>query len=203
MAPSVSFFIVSLTYRPRSTVEPERICSRHPRTTTNGDSSFVGIEVPNMVEKTYPMTREGLERLKKQLEELRTVKRREVAERIHAAREFQTTQNNPEYEDAKSELELIEARIRQLEEQLQRAVIIDEERAHHASAVMLGSTVTVTVDGADREYTIVGSAEADPAQGRISNESPVGRALLGKRVGDEVQVVAPRGIMKMKVKAIH
>ena len=68
---------------------------------------------------------------------------------------------------------------------------------------MLGSTVTVTVDGADREYTIVGSAEADPAQGRISHESPVGRALLGKRVGDEVQVVAPRGIMKMKIKAIH
>ena len=121
-------------------------------------------------------------------------KRREIADRIHAAREFSTTQNNAEYDDAKNELELIEARIRTLEQQLQHAEVIDEERAHRASNVVIGCTVIVEADGKHREYTIVGSAEADPATGRISNESPVGRALLGKRVGEEVQVLAPRGM---------
>jgi transcription elongation factor GreA len=155
-----------------------------------------------MVGKTIPMTREGRARLERELEELRTVRRREIADRIHAAREFATTQNNAEYEDAKSELELVEGRIRALEEQLQRAVLIDERQAHLATSVQLGSTVVVTVDGKRHEYTIVGSAEADPTSGRISNESPVGSALLGKRVGDEVQVMAPRGVVRMTVAEI-
>lgn len=152
-----------------------------------------------MVEKTIPMTREGHARLERELDDLRTVRRREIADRIHAAREFTTTQNNAEYEDAKTELEMVESRIRELEAKLQRAVLIDEDRAHAASAVQVGSTVVVTADGAEREFTIVGSTEADPATGRISNESPVGGALLGRRVGDEVQVMAPRGVVKMKI----
>ncbi len=155
-----------------------------------------------VAEKSFPITREGLARLKQQLEELRTTKRREAADKIHEAREFSTTQNNAEYDDAKHEMEQVELRIRTLEEQLQRAVIIDEERAHHATMVLLGSTVVVSSDGKERQYTIVGPAEADPPAGRISNESPVGHALLGKRVGEEVQVMAPRGVMKLKVIAI-
>src|SRR5215216_4385534 len=149
-----------------------------------------------VVEKSLPITREGLDRLKRELHELSTVKRKEVADRIHAAREFTTTQNNAEFEDAKNEMELVESRIRTLEQQVRMAVVIDEERAHHASSVQLGSTVTVTLDGKVCEYMIVGPTEVDPSTGRISNESPVGKALLGKRVGDEIQVMAPRGVMR-------
>lgn len=155
-----------------------------------------------MAEKTFPVTREGLARLKRDLHELQTVKRKEVADRIHAAREFSTTQNNAEYEDAKSELELIEGRIRTLELQLQRAVLIDEDKAQHASSVQVGSTVIVETGGKAVQYTIVGPTEADPPAGRISNESPVGKALLGKRVGDQVQVMAPRGVMRLTVTEI-
>ncbi|MBI2761415.1 MAG: transcription elongation factor GreA [Chloroflexi bacterium] len=155
-----------------------------------------------MPEKTFPVTRDGMQRLQRELHELRTVKRREIADRIHAAREFSTTQNNAEYDDAKNELEIVEGRIRTLEQQVQLAVLIDEERAHHASSVVIGSTVVVKQDSKEREYTIVGPTEADPPSGRISNESPVGKALLGKRVGDDVQVMAPRGVMRMTVTGI-
>jgi transcription elongation factor GreA len=154
-----------------------------------------------MAEKTLPMTRDGKKRLEAELEELR-VRRREIADRIHEARELSTTQNNAEYDDAKNELELNESRIRTIEQQLQRAVLIDEERAHAASAVQVGSTVIVAVNGKEQEYQIVGPTEADPNTGRISNESPVGSALLGKRVGEEVQVMAPRGVVKYKINKI-
>jgi transcription elongation factor GreA len=155
-----------------------------------------------MPEKTFPVTREGMQRLQRELHELRTIKRREIADRIHGAREFSTTQNNAEYDDAKNEMEIVEGRIRTLEQQVQLAVLIDEERAHHASSVMIGSTVVVKQDSKEREFTIVGPTEADPPSGRISNESPVGKALLGKRVGDDVQVMAPRGVMRMTVTGI-
>lgn len=154
-----------------------------------------------MAEKTLPMTREGKRRLEAELEELR-IRRKEIADRIHEARELSTTQNNAEYDDAKNELELNESRIRTIEQQLQRAVLIDEEQAHHATAVQVGSTVIVSINGKEHEYQIVGPTEADPNTGRISNESPVGSALLGKRVGDEVQVMAPRGVVKLKVTKI-
>lgn len=154
-----------------------------------------------MAEKSLPMTREGKTRLEAELDELR-VRRKEIADRIHEARELSTTQNNAEYDDAKNELELNESRIRTIEQQLRRAVLIDEERAHQASAVQVGSTVIVAVNGKEQEYQIVGPTEADPNTGRISNESPVGSALLGKRVGEEVQVMAPRGVVKLKVTEI-
>jgi transcription elongation factor GreA len=155
-----------------------------------------------MVEKIIPMTREGRARLEQELEELRTVRRREMADRLQAARELSTAQNNAEYDEAKAQWELNESRIRAIEEQLQRAVLIDAGQIQGASVVQIGSTVVVAIDGKSREYTIVGNTEADPATGKISNESPVGRALLGKRVGDQVRVMAPRGVLQMTVTEI-
>jgi transcription elongation factor GreA len=156
-----------------------------------------------MAEKAVPMTREGIERLEKELDHLRNVRRQEVADRIHEAKELASAQNNAEYEEAKNEQAFVEGRIMTLEHLLQNATLIDEEAAHHASRVQLGSTVTVsTSEGKTTDYTIVGAAEARPTEGLISNESPVGRALLGKRVGDEIQVQVPKGVLRLTVTAI-
>jgi transcription elongation factor GreA len=156
-----------------------------------------------MAEKATPLTKEGLERLEKELEHLRNVRRPEVAERIHAAKELASAQNNAEYEEAKNEQAFVEGRIITLEHLLQNATVIDEEAAHHANRVQLGSKVAVdTSEGQKMTYTIVGPAEARPTEGLISNESPVGRALLGKRVGDQVQVHVPRGVLKLTVSSI-
>ena len=156
-----------------------------------------------MAEKATPMTKEGIAKLEKELEHLLTIKRPEVADRIHQVRELASAQNNSEYEEAKNEQAFIEGRIMTLEHLLQNVTVIDEEAAHHASRVQLGAKVTVNMgDGKKMDYTIVGPAEVDPKLGHISNESPVGRALMGKRVGDMVQVSAPRGVMKITVEAI-
>jgi transcription elongation factor GreA len=156
-----------------------------------------------MAEKAMPMTKEGIERLEKELDHLRNVRRHEVADRIHEAKELASAQNNSEYEEAKNEQAFVEGRIMTLENLLANATIIDEESAHHANRVQLGARVSVkTSEGKDVEYTIVGAAEARPTEGLISNESPVGRALLGKRVGDEVQISVPKGVLKMSIKAI-
>ena len=156
-----------------------------------------------MAEKAVPMTKDGIERLQKELEHLLAVRRPEVADRIHQAKELASAQNNAEYEEAKNEQAFVEGRIMTLEHLLQNVTVIDEEAAHHSSRAQLGSKVTVTTgDGKPMEYTIVGAAEAQPTQGMISNESPVGRALLGKRVGDEVQVSAPRGVLRMTITSI-
>jgi transcription elongation factor GreA len=157
-----------------------------------------------MAEKAVPMTREGIERLEKELEELRNVRRPQVAERIHQAKELASAQNNAEYEEAKNEQAFVEGRIMTLEHLLQNVSVIDEEAAHHANRVQLGASVTVTSeDGKTMDYTIVGPAEAKPTGGMISNESPVGRALLGKRVGDQVQIQVPRGVLKLTITKIH
>ncbi len=149
------------------------------------------------------MTKDGIERLEKELEHLRNVRRQEVADRIHAAKELASAQNNAEYEEAKNEQAFVEGRILTLEGLLQNATIIDEEAAHHANRAQLGSKVAVTTsEGQSLEYTIVGPAEARPTDGMISNQSPVGRALLGKRVGDEVQVQVPRGVLRLTVNRI-
>ena len=155
-----------------------------------------------MVEKSIPMTRDGRARLLRELEALRSERRREIADRMHGARELSTAQNNAEYDEAKAQWEINEQRIRAIEEQLGHAILIDEEQAHHASTVQVGATVVVSMGDKQQEYTIVGNTEVDLAAGRISNESPVGRALLGKRVGDEVQVMAPRGVVRMTVTGI-
>jgi transcription elongation factor GreA len=156
-----------------------------------------------MAEKAVPMTKDGIERLEKELEHLRNVRRPEVAERIHAAKELASAQNNAEYEEAKNEQAFVEGRIMTLQHLLQNATIIDEEAAHHASLVQIGSTVHVQdADGKAIEYTIVGAAEARPTGGLISNESPVGMALLGKRVGDQVQISVPKGVLRLTVTGI-
>ena len=156
-----------------------------------------------MAEKAMPMTKDGMERLEKELAHLRDVRRHEVADRIHEAKELASAQNNSEYEEAKNEQAFVEGRIMTLEHLLANATVIDEEAAHHANRVQLGTKVRVkTSEGKDVDYTIVGAAEARPTEGLISNESPVGRALLGKRVGDEVQISVPKGVMKMSIVAI-
>jgi len=149
------------------------------------------------------LTQEGMTKLEHELEHLKTVRRPQVAERIRQAKELASTQNNAEYDDAKNEQAFVEGRILTLQKMIQDATLIDEEQAHHASRVQIGSTVHV-VEGQDkkREFTIVGSAEVDASQGKISNESPVGVALLGKRVGDEVQVSAPKGILRFTITKI-
>ena len=156
-----------------------------------------------MAEKAMPMTRDGIERLEKELKHLRDVRRHEVAARIHEAKELASAQNNSEYEEAKNEQAFVEGRIMTLEHLLANVTVIDEEAAHHASRVQLGTKVNLkTSEGKDMQYTIVGAAEARPTEGMISNESPVGRALLGKRVGDEVQISVPKGVLKMSIVAI-
>ena len=157
-----------------------------------------------MVDHPVPITAQGLHKLEEELERLKHERRPEVAERIRQAKELASTQNNAEYDDAKNEQAFVEGRILTLEKMLQDATIIDEDKAHHATKVQIGSTVHVS-EGAGKkshQYTIVGPAEVDAKEGMISNESPVGRALLGKAVGDAVQVDAPRGVVRYTVTKI-
>ena len=156
-----------------------------------------------MPEPPRHITKGGLAQTQQELGQLKHVRSPQVAERIRESKELASTQNNAEYDDAKNEQAFVEGRILTLEQLIQDAVIIDEEQAHHASQVQIGSTVSVTnAEGKKQEFTIVGSTEADPAKGRISNESPVGLALLGKRVGAEVLVDAPKGGMRFTVTKI-
>lgn len=148
--------------------------------------------------KEVYLTPEGLAKLKEELEYLRTARRQDVAEMLQRAKEMGGTVNNAEYEDAKNLQAFVEGRILTLERLTKNAVIIAEE--HATDSVKVGTTVALlTNEGEEENYTIVGSYEADPIQGRISNESPVGKALLGKRVGDEVQVQAPEGSLRLTV----
>jgi transcription elongation factor GreA len=156
-----------------------------------------------MVEKAQPITRDGLKKIEDELRYLETERRSQVADKIRQAKELASTQNNAEYEDAKNEQAMVEGRILQLNQLIQNAELIDEDGASKSKQVILGSRVKVRSDeGKAVEYVIVGPAEADPREGKISNESPVGRALIGKRVNDEVQVSAPRGIITYKVTKI-
>lgn len=148
------------------------------------------------------LTREGLEKLKAELEYLRTVRRQEVAERIQESRERGGTVSNAEYEEAKNELAFTEGRILTLDNIMNNAVLIDE-RPVTLDMVDIGSAVTVVnQEGQTYQYTITGSAEADPSRGRISNVSPIGRSLLGKKVGDITEVNAPAGKIKLEIIAI-
>jgi transcription elongation factor GreA len=155
------------------------------------------------VEKTVYLTREGLAKLEDELQHLRTVRRPEVAERIKRSKEFTTTVDNAEYDDAKNEQAFVEGKIQSLERMRANANII-EDSAVPSGFVRLGSRVKVVdSDGELEEYVIVGSAEADPKTGRISNESPIGRALMGHKVGDKVTVVAPGGSFELTIKDLH
>lgn len=153
-----------------------------------------------MAEKEVLLTPEGLQKLEEELEHLKSVKRREVAERIKLAISYGDISENSEYEDAKNEQAFIEGRIMTLEKMLRNARIIQSDEVH-TDVVSIGSTVRLRDVEYDEEveYTIVGSAEADPGSNKISNESPVGRALLGKGAGSTVDVAVPAGTLQFEI----
>lgn len=154
-------------------------------------------------EKVFPMTLAGKEKLEQELEQLKTVKRKEVVERIKIARSFGDLSENSEYDSAKEEQAFVEGRITTLENMIRNAKIIEEGELS-TDAVSLGRTVTFVElpDGDEESYTIVGSAEADPFEGKISNDSPIAKSLMGKKVGDEVTVQTPGGEMNVRITSI-
>lgn len=143
--------------------------------------------------KKIYLTKEGLEELKKEFTELTKVKRPDVLERVSQARSMGDLSENAEYVAAREELSFIDGRIDELEELIKQAILIQE--THSKGQVKLGSTVTVAVKGKKEVFTVVGEWEADPHEKKISHESPLGKALLGKKVGEKVEVEAPAGIV--------
>lgn len=157
-----------------------------------------------MAQKELILTYEGLKKLEDELEKLKTVRRREVAERIKTAREYGDLSENAEYDEAKNEQAFIEGRIAELEHKLKNAKVIDEDEID-TDMVSVGSIVKVKDEELDEvfEFHIVGSAEADPLEDKISNESPVGAALLSRKVGDVVHVEVPDGNVVMEIMEIR
>jgi transcription elongation factor GreA len=153
------------------------------------------------MDKPVLLTKEGLDKLATELEELRTIRRAEVAERIKYAKDFGDISENAEYEAAKNEQGMLEGRILTLEMMVRNAVII--EQAEVGGVVQVGSTVEVKDEFGTQAFTIVGPAEVDVTSGRISMESPVGKALLGRRIGDKVEVQSPGGVRELKVTALR
>jgi transcription elongation factor GreA len=149
------------------------------------------------------LTKEGFQKLQDELEHLRTVKRQEVADRLHEAMEGGELIENAEYEAAKNEQAFVEGRIQELETLLASARVIEDEKEknHQPSGMVeIGSTVTIQEQGFDAEtYTIVGAAEANPREGKISNESPIGKAILNHEIGETVHVETPNGTYKVKI----
>jgi len=157
-----------------------------------------------MAEKQFILTAEGLKKIEQKFDHLKSVRRREVAERIKQAIEFGDISENSEYEDAKNEQAFIEGEIITLEKMLRNSKLIDEDEIG-TDIVSIGATVILKdlEFGDELEYAIVGSAEADPAEMKISNESPVGQAILGQKVGSVVEVNVPAGILKYEVLEIR
>jgi transcription elongation factor GreA len=151
-----------------------------------------------MNEKKIMITQEGLAKLQSELEELLSARRQEVAGKIKRAREMGGTENNAEYDDAKNEQAFVEGRILTLENIVKNAVVIESPAL--PGVVELGNKVLIQNQGGKiDQFTIVGSAEANPIEGKISNESPVGQALLDRKVGDEVEVPTPAGMLKLTI----
>ena len=146
------------------------------------------------------LTEEGHQKLTDEIEHLTTTKRREVAERIKEAREFGDISENSEYDDAKNEQAAIEHRIQVLEQKLRNARVVDKDEVT-TDAISVGSVVSLREKGKRKniDYTIVGAAESDPRNGKLSNESPIGKALMGHKEGDMVTIPAPRGPIEYKV----
>ncbi|WHZ01826.1 transcription elongation factor GreA [Neobacillus sp. YX16] len=155
------------------------------------------------IEKVFPMTQAGKDKLVQELEHLKSVKRKEVVERIKIARSFGDLSENSEYDSAKEEQAFVEGRITTLENMIRNAKIIVEGDTV-TDSVTLGRSVTFMElpDGDEETYTIVGSAEADPFEGKISNDSPIARSLIGKKVGDQVSVQTPGGEMSVRIVSI-
>lgn len=151
-------------------------------------------------DKSYYMTQEGKEKLEEELLYLKTERRQEVVERIKIARDFGDLSENSEYDAAKDEQAFVETRIAQVEKMIRDSVII-EDNGENQDVVSLGKSVTFVElpDGDEETYTIVGSAEADPFEGKISNDSPMAKSLLGKKRGEEVAVTTPGGDLQVKI----
>jgi transcription elongation factor GreA len=146
------------------------------------------------------LTKEGFEKMQDELDYLRTAKRQEVADRLHEAMEGGELIENAEYEAAKNEQAFVEGRIQELEMLLATARVIEDGKKKKADAIQVGATVTIQEDGLEKEtYTIVGAAEANPREGKISNESPMGKALLNHRAGDEVKIETPDGAYTVRI----
>lgn len=146
------------------------------------------------------ISKEGLEELKRELEERSRNTRREIAETIGAAKELGDLSENFEYQDAKERQALNEARVLQLEDMIREAVIVTETTGN--DQIILGCSFTAQINGQEKSYSMVGSTEADPLAGKISNESPLGRALIGHRVGEQVSVQTPNGSVEYKILSI-
>ena len=156
-----------------------------------------------MADKPVYLTLEGKNKLEAELEYLTTVRRHEVAEAIKSAKEEGDLSENSAYDEAKLQQGFLEGRVQTIEAQLRNAVII-ERNGNGTDKVGIGNTVTVVEDGADEEtYQIVGSAEADPLEGKISNESPIGQAMLGAKKGDTVRAETPGGELVFKILRIE
>ncbi len=156
-----------------------------------------------MTDRMVPVTRDGLERLRSELQELKEVRRPAIVAAIAEARSHGDLRENAGYDAAKHDQAITEKRIADLDALLRQAVVIDDVARAHADMVQIGSTVVVDVDGDEERYTIVGAIEAKPAQGLISNESPVGRALLGLRTGEVAVAAAPHGETRLRVLRIE
>jgi len=156
-----------------------------------------------MIEKEYLLTEEGLKQKEAELEYLKTVKRREVAARIKQALEFGDISENSEYDDAKNEQAFIEGRIATLEKVLRNAKIIDSDE-YSEDVVGMGQKVKLKdlETGVEEEYQLVSSAESDPTNNKISNESPVGKAILGKKIGSVVDVPVPIGVIQYEILSV-
>ena len=150
-----------------------------------------------MADRDYILTEEGKAKLEEELHYLETEKRAEIGERIKVAREFGDISENSEYDDAKNEQGMMEARIAEISRILSEATVVNAPK--RSSKVNIGSVVTVNMGGRERVFTIVGGAEADAAAGKISNESPVGEALIGAHVGETVTAQTPGGPLRIKV----
>lgn len=154
-------------------------------------------------EKQFPMTAAGKQKLEDELDFLKTIKRKEVVERIKIARDFGDLSENAEYDSAKEDQAFVEGRISTLESMIRNAVIINANDSSN-DTVRLGTTVTFleVPDGDKESYTIVGSAEADPLEGRISNDSPIAKSMIGRTIGDRVKVLTPGGEMEIEIVSI-
>jgi transcription elongation factor GreA len=148
------------------------------------------------------ITKQGLEKLKKDLKHLKTAKRQEIANALQKAKELGDLSENAEYTEAKEAQSFNEGRISEIEEMIKNAATI-EKTINNGGIVQIGSTIEIKNGQINREYTIVGSEEADPVNGRISNESPLGMAFLGKKLGDEVEIETPGGKMKYRILKIN
>ncbi|NQU83296.1 MAG: transcription elongation factor GreA [Parcubacteria group bacterium] len=153
-----------------------------------------------MIERPFYISKEGLEKIKEELNYLQTTKRREVSDRIEKAKDMGDLSENAEYADAKDESGFMEGKIIELRDKVNRAVVIEHKKS---GTVEVGSKVVLVCNGEDRNYHIVGPDEADPVEGRISNETPLAKGLLGKKINDEVEIEIPAGKLKCVVKKVE